>query len=374
MQLQRQRSKRSRRQKFLAALITDPVKSAQAAGLRYVNDNVPGIQRQARGKGFIYIDAEGQKIRDRAEIQRIESLAIPPAYQEVWICPDANGHIQATGRDAKGRKQYRYHSLWRQVRDQTKFTRMIAFSDALPMIRERVDHDLGLRGLPCQKVLATVVRLLETTCIRVGNETYARTNRSFGLTTMRCRHVDVSGTTLRFKFRGKSGVDHDIQVSDRRLARIIKRCQEIPGYELFQYLDDEGQRQCIDSGAVNTYLHEVTQQDFTAKDFRTWSGTVMAALELAEIGPFSSQTQAKKNINQAIKNVAAHLGNRPATCRKYYVHPAILDAYLDGSLEPTLEKVMRQPATESPYALKPEEMAIVAILEQQLEAQQLAAS
>lgn len=370
----RQRSKRSRRRQFLAALITDPVQSAQAAGLRYVNDDSPGIQRQPRGKGFVYIGVDGKQIRDRKEIQRIDSLAIPPAYQDVWICPHANGHIQATARDAKGRKQYRYHSLWRQVRDQTKFTRMIAFSEALPIIREHVDHDLGLRGLLREKVLATVVRLLETTCIRVGNETYARTNQSFGLTTMRCRHVDVSGTTLRFKFRGKSGVDHDIQVSDRRLARIIKNCQELPGYELFQYLDDDGQCQCIDSGAVNAYLKEVTHQDFSAKDFRTWSGTIMAALELDAIGPFQSQTQAKKNINQAIKNVAAHLGNRPATCRKYYVHPAILDAYLDGSLLPTLEKVMQQPAAASPYALSPAEMAVVAILEQQLEAQQPVAS
>ncbi|MBD2120789.1 DNA topoisomerase IB [Trichocoleus sp. FACHB-262] len=374
MQLQRQRSKRSQRRKFLASLITDPVQSAQVAGLRYVNDDSPGIQRQPRGKGFVYLNIDGKLIRDRQEIQRIESLAIPPAYKDVWICPFANGHIQATGRDAKGRKQYRYHSLWRQVRDQTKFTRLIAFSDALPTLRERVDHDLGLRGLSREKVLATVVRLLETTCIRVGNETYARTNRSFGLTTMRCQHVDISGTTLRFKFRGKSGVDHDIQISDRRLARIIKRCQEIPGYELFQYLDDAGQSQCIDSGAVNTYLQEITKQDFTAKDFRTWSGTVMAALELDAMGPFQSQTQAKKNINQAIKNVAAHLGNRPATCRKYYVHPAILDAYLDGSLMSTLEKAMQQPASDSAYALNPEEMAVVAILEQQLEARQPIAS
>ncbi|MBD2094528.1 DNA topoisomerase IB [Trichocoleus sp. FACHB-591] len=374
MQLQRQRSKRSQRRKFLASLITDPVQSAQVAGLRYVNDDSPGIQRQPRGKGFVYLNIDGKIIRDRQEIQRIESLAIPPAYKDVWICPFANGHIQATGRDAKGRKQYRYHSLWRQVRDQTKFTRLIAFSDALPTLRERVDHDLGLRGLSREKVLATVVRLLETTCIRVGNETYARTNRSFGLTTMRCQHVDISGTTLRFKFRGKSGVDHDIQISDRRLARIIKRCQEIPGYELFQYLDDAGQSQCIDSGAVNTYLQEITKQDFTAKDFRTWSGTVMAALELDAMGPFQSQTQAKKNINQAIKNVAAHLGNRPATCRKYYVHPAILDAYLDGSLISTLEKAMQQPASDSAYALNPEEMAVVAILEQQLEARQPVAS
>ncbi|MBD1863111.1 MULTISPECIES: DNA topoisomerase IB [Trichocoleus] len=374
MQLQRQRSKRSQRRKFLASLITDPVQSAQVAGLRYVNDDSPGIQRQPRGKGFVYLNIDGKIIRDRQEIQRIESLAVPPAYKDVWICPFANGHIQATGRDAKGRKQYRYHSLWRQVRDQTKFTRLIAFSDALPTLRERVDHDLGLRGLSREKVLATVVRLLETTCIRVGNETYARTNRSFGLTTMRCQHVDISGTTLRFKFRGKSGVDHDIQISDRRLARIIKRCQEIPGYELFQYLDDAGQSQCIDSGAVNTYLQEITKQDFTAKDFRTWSGTVMAALELDAMGPFQSQTQAKKNINQAIKNVAAHLGNRPATCRKYYVHPAILDAYLDGSLMSTLEKAMQQPASDSAYALNPEEMAVVAILEQQLEARQPVAS
>lgn len=369
----RKRAQRSRG-RLVPALIKDPVQSAKAAGLRYVSDDIPGIRRKRSGKGFVYIDVDGNRINDPEELQRIQSLAIPPAYKDVWICPIANGHLQATARDAKGRKQYRYHPLWRQTRNTTKFTRMIAFSDALPLIRERVDQDLGLRGLTREKVLATVVRLLETTYIRVGNETYVRENRSFGLTTMRCRHVDVSGTTLRFKFRGKSGVKHDIQVRDRRLARVIKRCQDVPGYELFQYLDDEGNPQSIDAGAVNAYLQEITQQDFTAKDFRTWAGTVLAALEFQAIGPFTTQTQAKKNISQVIKNVAADLGNRPATSRKYYVHPAIVDAYLEGTLLPALDLAAQQPEPESAYALRPEEVAVVMVLEQRCQVEQPAAS
>lgn len=364
MQLQRQ--KRSRRQSQPIEIITDPIQSAEAVGLAYVTDEGPGIRRQKAGKGFSYIDVDGQRIRDREELERINSLAIPPAYEDVWICPLAHGHLQATGRDAKGRKQYRYHPHWQQIRNQTKFTRMLAFSEALPLIRERVNQDLSLRGLPRNKVLATIVRLLETTCIRVGNIEYARTNRSFGLTTMRCRHVKVSSTTVRFQFRGKSGVQHDIQVSDRRLATVVKRCRDTPGHELFKYFDDEGQRQTIDSGDVNTYLQEITQQDFTAKDFRTWAGTNLAALELEAIGPFTSQTQAKRNIAQAIKQVAAHLGNRPATCRKYYVHPAILDAYLDESLLPIMAARHEQTASDSPYSLTIDEIAVMQVLEQSL--------
>ncbi|KAM3102728.1 DNA topoisomerase IB [Phormidesmis sp. 146-12] len=342
---------------------TDPVESAEAVGLRYVTDDVPGIQRKPSGKkGFIYLDVDGKQIRDRDEISRIESLAIPPAYKKVWICPYQNGHLQATGRDAKGRKQYRYHPLWRSIRDQTKFTRMIAFSQALPDLRKRLDHDLSLPGLPKQKVLAAILKLMELTRIRVGNEEYAKANNSYGLTTLQDDHVNVSGTKIEFSFRGKSGVDHEIEVSDRRLAKIVKRCQEIPGQELFQYLDENKQPQDITSTDVNDYLREVTGQDFTAKDFRTWAGTVLAASHLVEIGRFTSQTGAKKNITQALKTVSAHLGNRPATCRKYYVHPAVFEAYLDETLHDVMGEYGAIVIADS-HALKCEELAVVALLE-----------
>lgn len=255
---------------------TDPVESAKVVGLRYVTDEIPGIRRKRSGKkNFIYIDINGNQIRDAKVIERIKSLAIPPAYTDVWICPFENGHLQATGRDAKGRKQYRYHPLWRSIRDQTKFTRMIAFSQALPDIRRRLEHDLGLPGLPKPKVLATILKLMELTRIRVGNEEYAKTNHSYGLTTLQDDHVNVSGSKIQFQFRGKSGVDHEIEVSDKRLAKIVKRCQDIPGQELFQYLDENKQPQDITSTDVNDYLREISGQDFTAKDFRTWAGTVL---------------------------------------------------------------------------------------------------
>jgi DNA topoisomerase I len=357
---------RSVHRRIQSIISTDPVESAQAAGLQYTTDNSPGIQRRARGKKqFVYLSPNGEVIRDQAEIRRIESLAIPPAYQDVWICPTANGHLQATGRDARGRKQYRYHPLWRTVRDQTKFTRMILFSQSLPLIRKQVDQDLALPGLPKRKVLAAIVRLMELTRIRVGNEEYARTNQSYGLTTMQDQHVDVSGSKIRFSFRGKSGVDHDIQLTDRRLARIVKSCQDIPGQDLFQYVDEAGEFQSISSGDINQYLKEVTNQDFTAKDFRTWAGTVLAAAQLAETEQFTSETAAKKNITQVVKAVSAHLGNRPATCRKYYVHPAIFAAYLNLSLFEAMTQHARQ-TSEDKYALRPEELAVVAILEQQI--------
>ena len=358
--------KRSLRKQIQAAIITDPVKSAKAVGLRYVSDDQPGIQRKRSGKGFTYIGTDGKRIRDRQERERIEALGIPPAWENVWICPLPNGHLQATGRDEKGRKQYRYHSLWREIRDQTKFARLLVFSEALPQLRERIEHDLALPGLPRNKVLAAVVRLMELTRIRVGNEQYAKENRSFGLTTMRDRHVDISGSKLQFHFRGKSGVEHDIELKDRRLAKIVKRCQDIPGQELFQYLDEAGQRQAIDSGDVNDYLREITGQDFTAKDFRTWSGTVLAAMELAELEVCDSQTQTKKNVVQAIKTVAAHLGNRPATCRKYYVHPGVLDAYTDGLLSQVMKQCADAKTPDPVCGLRPEELAVVALLEQQL--------
>jgi DNA topoisomerase-1 len=340
-----------------------PVESAEAVGLTYVTDDIPGIQRKKVGKGFVYTDEKGDRIRDQKTIRRIESLAIPPAYKQVWICPLENGHLQATGRDAKGRKQYRYHPLWRSIRDQTKFSRMMAFSQALPDIRRRLESDLALAGLPKQKVLAAILKLMELTRIRVGNEEYAKTNNSYGLTTLQDDHVDISGSKIYFNFRGKSGVDHEIEVKDKRLAKIVKRCQDIPGQELFQYVDEEGNAQRITSTDVNDYLREITGQDFTAKDFRTWAGTVLAAFHLSEIGRFTSQTAAKKNITQAIKAVAAHLGNRPATCRKYYVHPAILEAYLDESLHVVTEKYSTI-LVEDSYALKVEELIVVALLTQ----------
>ncbi|MBF2006741.1 MAG: DNA topoisomerase IB [Chlorogloeopsis fritschii C42_A2020_084] len=349
-----------------AALVIDPIESAELVGLHYVSDTTPGIWRQRVGEEFCYFDANGKKICDETELTRIKALVIPPAWSEVWICPHSQGHLQATGRDAKGRKQYRYHSHWQKVRSQTKFTRMIAFGQALPKIRQHVQADLALGGLPKEKVLATVVKLMEITKIRVGNEEYAQTNKSFGLTTMRDRHVNISGSKLRFKFRGKSGVEHDIDVSDRRLAKIVKSCQDIPGQELFQYLDDDGHRQAIGSGDVNDYLREITGLDFTAKDFRTWFGTVLAAQELYDLGQFTSQTAAKKNITQAIKNVAQELGNRPATCRKYYVHPAVLEAYTDGSLLATIEKELENKQNVPKLELRPEERAVCKILEHYL--------
>ncbi len=340
---------------------TSPIESAQAVGLHYVSDDMPGIRRKRSSKNFQYFDQNGDRIRDEKTIARINSLAIPPAYRDVWICPLENGHLQATGRDAKGRKQYRYHPLWRSIRDQTKFTRMIAFSQALPEIRRRLDHDLALPGLPKQKVLATVLKLMELTRIRVGNEEYAKTNDSYGLTTLHDDHVNVSGSKVQFQFRGKSGVDHEIEVRDKRLAKIVKRCQDLPGQELFQYLDESQQSQDIKSGDVNDYLREITGQEFTAKDFRTWAGTVLAASHLAEIGKFTSQTAARKNITQAIKTVSSCLGNRPATCKKYYIHPSVLEAYLDESLHGFVE---RHGAIEIKdcHALQAEELVVVALL------------
>lgn len=337
----------------------DPVQSAKYAGLRYVTDAIPGIRRRACGRGFTYLDPQGERIQDAQERDRIEALGIPPAYTDVWICPLANGHLQATGRDAKGRKQYRYHPRWCQIRNQTKFDRMIHFGEALPLIRQRLEADLHLRGLPKAKVLATVVQLLETTLIRVGNQAYAQENGSFGLTTMRDRHVNIHGAEVEFEFRGKSGKKHQISLRDRRLAKIIKRCRDIPGYELFQYLDEDDQRQVIGSGDVNDYLQEITDESFTAKDFRTWAGTVLALETLRHLEPASSETQAKKNVTQMIKAVAEQLGNTTAVCRKYYVHPAIVEIYLEGKLP---EFLTAKP--EAILGLEPEEQAVMHLLKQ----------
>jgi DNA topoisomerase-1 len=346
--------------------ITDPVESARAAGLRYVSDVTPGIRRKRTGKAFSYIGLDGKPIRDPDELRRIRALAIPPAWTDVWICPTPRGHIQATARDARGRKQYRYHPRWREVRDETKYERLIAFGEALPRIRERVERDLALPGLPLEKVLATVVRLLETTLIRVGNEEYARQNSSFGLTTMRNRHVDVSGTTLRFEFNGKSGKKHSVGLKDRRLARVVRQCQELPGQTLFQYVGEDGQRQTVESDDVNNYLREVSGQDFTTKDFRTWCGTVLAARALQEMEAFDSDAQAKKNVVRAIESVAERLGNTRAICRQCYVHPAVIDAYINRSMLETLKQRTEQEIVESLSSLPPEEAAVVALLRQRL--------
>lgn len=341
---------------------TDPHQSAREAGLRYVSGEGPGIRRVRSGKSFRYLGPDGKPLRDPKHLERIRALVIPPAWENVWICPTANGHIQAVGWDVKGRKQYRYHSLYRAVRDQAKFSRMIAFGAVLAVLRKRVQRDLDRRGLSKDKVIATVVRLLETTYIRVGNEEYAKDNESFGLTTMRDRHVHIAGAKLMFEFRGKSGQQHSIQLTDRRLAHIVKQCQDLPGYDLFQYVDEHGSVNRICSDDVNRYIRDITKQDFTAKDFRTWSGTLLAARELYQEGPCTSPSAGKRTIVSAIKRVAKRLGNRPATCRKYYVHPAILDAYSDGSLFPAMEQGERQNSDYRGMGLRPEEYSVLVLI------------
>jgi DNA topoisomerase-1 len=351
-----------KRRTYKHLYVLQPVQSAAAAGLRYISDAAPGIRRLPRpdaahpGAAFRYVAPGGAGVRERAVLARIKALAIPPAWRDVWICPRDDCHIQATGRDAKGRKQYRYHARWRDVRDETKYGRVAAFARALPRIRRRTRHDLARAGLPREKVLATVVRLLETTFIRVGNEEYARENESFGLTTLRDRQVRVRGSKLKFKFRGKSGVEHEIELSDPRLAAIVRRMQDLPGEELFQYVDEQGETRAIESADVNAYLKEIAGDEFTSKDFRTWAGTLLAAEELRRIGPFDSEAQGKRNIVRAIEAVAARLGNTKAVCRKCYVHPTILECYLDGSLLETL----RGGAAES---------SVVQLLERQMKRQ-----
>ena len=340
--------------------------SAIEAGLRYVSDDMPGIRREKSGHGFRYRYPIGDIVQESEVLNRIKSLAIPPAWREVWICPDPAGHLQATGRDDRKRKQHRYHPRWREVRDETKYGRMIAFGKALPKVRKRVLRDLALRGLSRNKVLAAVVRLLEVSLIRVGNEEYARENDSFGLTTMRDRHVDVNGATIEFNFRGKSGKWHKVGIRDRGLAKVVKSCQDLPGQELFQYVDEQGKRQDVKSTDVNEYLREIGGQDFTAKDFRTWAGTVLGAMALREFEQFDSKAQAKKNIVQAIENVAMRLGNTPAVCRKCYVHPEIIDSYLDGTLVRTLKGRAEEQLATSLKTLTPEEGAILGLLQQRL--------
>ena len=340
--------------------------AAGKAGLRYVSDSNPGIRRKNAGSGFRYVAVDGKPVHDRQILVRIRSLVIPPAWTDVWICPSDRGHMQVTARDARGRKQYRYHPRWRSTRDANKYAHVIGFGKALPAIRRRVDKDLSRQGLPRDKVLATVVRLLEKTMMRVGNEEYARSNGSFGLTTLRDRHVRIDGARLQFRFKGKSSKEHFIELNDGRLAAIVRRCRDLPGYELFQYLDADGERCSIDSEDVNGYLGEITGEDYTAKDFRTWAGTLLAALALREFEKFDSQAQAKKHLVRAIESVAAKLGNTPTICRKCYIHPAVMEAFRDGTMRDMLQKRAGQ-VPEDVHALDPEEAAVLALLQQRLQ-------
>jgi DNA topoisomerase-1 len=344
----------------------DAIASAADAGLRWVSDTAPGIRRRMERGKPVYLDNTGKRVTDEAVLGRIRSLAIPPAWTDVWICPSPRGHIQATGRDARGRKQYRYHPKWREVRDENKYARMIAFGKALPGIRRRVKKDLSRPGLPREKALASVVGLLETTLIRVGNDEYARSNNSVGLTTMRDRHVQVNGSELRFSFRGKGGKEHTVDIRDRRLARVVKQSQDLPGYELFQYLDDEGERRSVDASDVNAYLQEIAGEEFTAKDFRTWAGTVLASVALQEFEEFDSEAQAKRNVVRAVERVAERLGNTPAICRKCYVHPAVVESYLEGTMLEALRDRTRG-ALKGLSRLEPEEAAVLVLLQSRLD-------
>jgi len=346
--------------------LDDPQASAEEAGLRYVTDDAPGVTRRRAGRGWTYRDPDGARITDEKRIAWFNRLAIPPAWTEVWICPVRRGHLQATGRDAKGRKVYRYHPRWRDVREEAKYGRMLAFARALPAIRQRVEADLARPGLPREKVLAAVVALLERTRIRVGNEEYARDNRSFGLTTLRDRHARIKGGRMTFAFKGKGGKDHEVELADRRLARIVARCQDLPGQQLFQYVDDEGERRGVASEDVNAYLREITGEDFTAKDFRTWAGTVLAAMALQEFRAFDSAAEAKKNVVRAIEAVAEKLGNTPAVSKASYVHPQVIDAYLEGDLLREAREEAERKLTDELADLTSEEAAVFALLRQRL--------
>ncbi len=349
-----------------SSALSDPQDAAREAGLRYVSDARPGLIRRRAGKGFCYLAQNGARLRDAATLRRIRALAIPPAWSEVWICPFANGHIQASGRDARGRKQYRYHADFRAARESAKFDHMMVFAKALPAVRARVAQDMGRPGLPREKVLAAVVRLLETTLIRVGNEDYARANRSYGLTTLKTRHVEVEGAEVRFRFAGKSGRRWSLSIRDRRVAKIVKACQELPGQALLQYLDENGAEREIDSGDVNAYLREASGEDVTAKDFRTFAGTMLAALELKQAPEFSSAAEAKRVLRGVIERVAAKLGNTPTICRKCYIHPEVFNIYLDGALVPRIAG--EDEAEDGPElaGLAPQEAAVLAMLSARL--------
>jgi len=337
------------------SIASQGAKTAKAIGLTYVSDTMPGYRRMGTKKVFRYLDTKGRVIRNETTLRRIQRLAIPPAWTHVWICPTSEGHLQAVGRDARGRKQYRYHPQWRQARDETKYHRMAAFGKALPKLRRRVARDLNEKQLTRNKVLATIVRLLETTFIRVGNREYTKQNDSYGLTTLRNRHVNVRGSQVRFYFRGKSGVKHTIDIENARLAKIVRRLRDLPGYELFQYYDDSGALHSVGSADVNHYVRETTGEDFTAKDFRTWAGTILAAEALERSAAFSTAKQAHKNVKAAITDVAERLGNTIAVCRRCYVHPVVLDAYVEGAFP-------GKHATAAPRGLTARESVVLALL------------
>ena len=341
----------------------DPEVAAKEANLRHVGDHVPGITRQPVKNGFDYRLPDGALLRDNETLRRIRALAIPPAWTEVWICLHPNGHLQACGRDARGRKQYRYHPRWREVRDEAKYNKLLVFARVLPLIRARVEADLTRPGLPRERVLAAIVRLMELTLCRIGNSEYAKQNKSFGLTTLRDRHVAIEGDRIHIGFRGKSGKQHESDINDRRLARIVKGCRDLPGYELFQYLDESGARHTVDSGDVNEYLREITGEDITAKDFRTWAATHLAAEALRAFDQCDSEAKRKKAIVEAVKTVAAHLNNTPAICRRCYIHPAVLDGYLEGSLLAALAQ-----EADSIGGMNPAEAAVTAFLHRRLTA------
>jgi len=353
----------------VSATAENPREAAKEAGLRYSSDDRPGIRRRRRGRGFQYLDAHGRTITDREERARIDALAVPPAWTDVWICPSPNGHLQATGRDARGRKQYRYHPRWRELRDEAKYDRMLAFAAALPRIRRRVDRDIARNALSKPRVVATIVRLLDETGIRVGNDEYARENGSFGLTTMRKRHVEVEGSRIAFRFRGKSGKTTDVDVTDPRVARVLRRCEGLPGQHLFQYVDEDGEPVDVDSDDVNAYLREVAGGDFTAKDFRTWTGTVLAAWALEELGEAGSQTQATRQVVRAVESVAKELGNTPAVCRSAYIHPQVIETHLEGNLAQLLGREADRRVAQGMRGLTAHEAAVLALLRRRLESE-----
>ena len=340
----------------------EPEAVARSAGLRYVSDAAPGITRRRHGKGWSYKDTEGETIRDRRVRDRIEGLVIPPAWSEVWICPDPDGHLQATGRDERGRKQYRYHPRFREARDRSKFSRLVMFGLNLPRLRARIDRDLRLDGLPRRKTLAAAVRVLDATPMRIGNEKYARLNESYGLTTMRERHVEIEEGLIHFRYRGKSGKEQRVGIADPELAQVLRECCEVPGWELFKYFDEDGAKRTITSDDVNDYLRSVSGYDFTAKDFRTWAGTVRAVSVLLELGPGEDEQDRRSRAAQAVRLVAADLGNTPATCRSYYIHPAVLDAYQRGTLTPLLRSIRNAPRPPSAEGLRDDEWPVMALL------------
>jgi len=347
--------------------LSDPEAAARAAHLRYVSDKRPGISRTRDGDGFVFHDTNGSVITDERTLDRIRKLAIPPAYTDVWICRDPRGHLQAVGRDARGRKQYRYHARWREVRDEAKYGKMLTFGRVLPTIRAKVREDLALHGLPKRKVLAAIVALLEKTMMRVGNEEYAKTNKSFGLTTLRNRHARVKGGHLTFDFRGKHGVEHHIDLQDRRLARVVERCRDLPGQDLFQFVDQHGETHGIGSDDVNGYLHEISGEEITAKDFRTWAATNLAAEALAVAEVHDTKTKAKRALVEAVESVAKRLGNTPAICRKCYIHPAVFEGYLDGSLAEGLKARADAVLEHDAAGLSLQELAVTRFLSKRLD-------